>query len=110
LRDLVISVLHRLRQSRTLHTLTFRPISGVHFTSRNLTQIWQLGDRRLPPTLFKKSKGDKWLFQNQENSRSAYQFVPHLSVVTIPFGPRRIRRFWKVPLTLHWPVVLPGEP
>src|SRR5450432_3816540 len=32
LRDLVISVLHRLRQSRTLHTLTFGPISGVHFT------------------------------------------------------------------------------
>src|SRR5258708_32633219 len=29
--DLVISVLHRLRQSRTLHTLTFGPISGVHF-------------------------------------------------------------------------------
>src|SRR6266853_3829088 len=34
LRDLVISVLHRLRQSRTLHTLTFGPISGVHFTER----------------------------------------------------------------------------
>src|SRR5450759_3242095 len=34
LRDLVISVLHRLRQSRTLHTLTFGPISGVHFTDR----------------------------------------------------------------------------
>src|SRR5229473_7486830 len=34
LRDLVISVLHRLRQSRTLHTLTFGPISGVHFTKR----------------------------------------------------------------------------
>src|SRR6266446_215587 len=34
LRDLVISVLHRLRQSRTLHTLTFGPISGVHFTVR----------------------------------------------------------------------------
>src|SRR6202140_154505 len=32
LRDLVISVLHRLRQSRTLQTLTFGPISGVHFT------------------------------------------------------------------------------
>src|ERR1700675_3579051 len=31
LRGLVISVLHRLRQSRTLHTLTFGPISGVHF-------------------------------------------------------------------------------
>src|SRR6266849_4015333 len=36
LRDLVISVLHRLRQSRTLHTLTFGPISGVHFTPRAL--------------------------------------------------------------------------
>src|ERR1700724_3974309 len=37
LRDLIISVLNRLRQSRTLHTLTFGPISGVHFTcpSRN---------------------------------------------------------------------------
>src|ERR1019366_1053654 len=34
LRDLVISVLHRLRQSRTLHTLTFGPISGVHFRGR----------------------------------------------------------------------------
>src|SRR5216683_793211 len=34
LRDLVISVLRRLRQSRTLHTLTFGPISGVHFTAR----------------------------------------------------------------------------
>src|SRR5882672_3621987 len=33
LRDLVISVLHRLRQSRTLHTLTFGPISGVHFST-----------------------------------------------------------------------------
>src|SRR5258708_37971804 len=32
LRDLVISVLRRLRQSRTLHTLTFGPISGVHFS------------------------------------------------------------------------------
>src|ERR1700730_1392228 len=32
LRDLVISILHRLRQSRTLHTLTFGPISGVHFS------------------------------------------------------------------------------
>src|SRR5258708_26860758 len=35
LRDLVISVLHRLRQSRTLHTLTFGPISGVHFRERS---------------------------------------------------------------------------
>src|ERR1700682_3610374 len=35
LRDLVISVLHRLRQSRTLHTLTFGPISGVHFSRRS---------------------------------------------------------------------------
>src|ERR1700676_991628 len=35
LRDLVISVLHPLRQSRTLHTLTFGPISGVHFTYSN---------------------------------------------------------------------------
>src|SRR6202166_4043272 len=34
LRDLVISVLHPLRQSRTLHTLTFGPISGVHFNPR----------------------------------------------------------------------------
>src|SRR6266700_6953812 len=32
LRDLVISVLHLLRQSRTLHTLTSGPISGVHFS------------------------------------------------------------------------------
>src|SRR3984893_16620552 len=35
LRDLVISVLHPLRQSRTLHTLTFGPISGVHFSARS---------------------------------------------------------------------------
>jgi hypothetical protein len=39
LRDLVISVLHRLRQSRTLHTLTFGPISGVHFTFDNFCAI-----------------------------------------------------------------------
>src|ERR1700730_8691806 len=37
LRDLVISVLHPLRQSRTLHTLTFGPISGVHFTWRAIS-------------------------------------------------------------------------
>src|SRR5258708_9589933 len=36
LRDLVISVLHPLRQSRTLHTLTFGPISGVHFSHHRL--------------------------------------------------------------------------
>src|SRR5216684_787263 len=42
LRDLVISVLHRLRQSRTLHTLTFGPISGVLFTPRRLTRTWTL--------------------------------------------------------------------
>src|ERR1700738_51591 len=39
LRDLVISVLHRLRQSRTLHTLTFGPISGVHFIPKRSTRI-----------------------------------------------------------------------
>src|ERR1700730_14695695 len=39
LRDLVISVLHRLRQSRTLHTLTFGPISGVHFKSAIISHI-----------------------------------------------------------------------
>src|SRR5713226_6406586 len=38
LRDLVISVLHRLRQSRTLHTLTFGPISGVHFSRQLMHQ------------------------------------------------------------------------
>src|ERR1700724_3029739 len=38
LRDLVISVLHPLRQSRTLHTLTFGPISGVHFTQARLAK------------------------------------------------------------------------
>src|SRR5712664_1071289 len=38
LRDLVISVLHRLRQSRTLHTLTFGPISGVHFRQHRLVR------------------------------------------------------------------------
>src|ERR1700682_6458713 len=39
LRDLVISVLHPLRQSRTLHTLTFGPISGVHFRLRTATLV-----------------------------------------------------------------------
>src|SRR6266851_10098712 len=43
LRDLVISVLHRLRQSRTLHTLTFGPISGVHFSQ------WRALPKDLPP-------------------------------------------------------------
>jgi hypothetical protein len=42
LRDLVISVLHRLRQSRTLHTLTFGPISGVHFTIASLIEHLRL--------------------------------------------------------------------
>src|SRR5271163_1348012 len=41
LRDLVISVLHRLRQSRTLHTLTFGPISGGHFTHGCTSSISQ---------------------------------------------------------------------
>jgi hypothetical protein len=31
LRDFVIFSLHQLRQSRTLHTLTLGPKSGVHF-------------------------------------------------------------------------------
>src|SRR5712664_736299 len=39
LRDLVISVLRRLRQSRTLHTLTFGPISGVHFKLLGVQQL-----------------------------------------------------------------------
>src|SRR5258708_31701561 len=43
LRDLVISVLHPLRQSRTLHTLTFGPISGVHFTRRMVFELNQAG-------------------------------------------------------------------
>src|SRR5216684_7688666 len=33
LRDLVIAVLHGLRHSRTLHTLTSGPISGGHFNT-----------------------------------------------------------------------------
>src|SRR6266852_2718786 len=41
LRDLVISVLHRLRQSRTLHTLTFGPISGVHFKGQRKATVEQ---------------------------------------------------------------------
>src|SRR3979490_696139 len=41
LRDLVISVLHRLRQSRTLHTLTFGPISGVHFKTTVNEQVFK---------------------------------------------------------------------
>src|SRR6266446_9485844 len=36
LRDLVIAVLHGLRHSRTLHTLTFGPISGVHFSMQTI--------------------------------------------------------------------------
>src|SRR6266700_6313539 len=47
LRDLVISVLHRLRQSRTLHTLTFGPISGVHFNFALSFELWRRV-RRLP--------------------------------------------------------------
>src|ERR1700681_3001310 len=47
LRDLVISVLHRLRQSRTLHTLTFGPISGVHFTDRLRQHAADLAKRNL---------------------------------------------------------------
>src|SRR3982074_2745 len=50
LRDLVISVLHRLRQSRTLHTLTFGPISGVHFTAHGA----------LNPTVCKFECKSKW--------------------------------------------------
>src|SRR5258707_13130422 len=45
LRDLVISVLHRLRQSRTLHTLTFGPISGVHFTHCGPKRLLKLSNR-----------------------------------------------------------------
>src|SRR6266851_6379735 len=45
LRDLVISVLHRLRQSRTLHTLTFGPISGVHFKEHLLKELEERIDR-----------------------------------------------------------------
>jgi uncharacterized protein involved in response to NO len=48
LRDLVISVLHRLRQSRTLHTLTFGPISGVHFSA---AIIPSMGSSGLTPTI-----------------------------------------------------------
>src|SRR5450755_4462956 len=46
LRDLVISVLHRLRQSRTLHTLTFGPISGVHFKHPVSTVTSHVGRRQ----------------------------------------------------------------
>ena len=35
LRDFVICSLHRLKQSRTLHTLTAGPKSGVLFTLRH---------------------------------------------------------------------------
>src|SRR6266700_7912789 len=45
LRDLVIAVLHRLRHSRTLHTLTFGPISGVHFKRRSASRARRRGDR-----------------------------------------------------------------
>src|SRR3979490_197603 len=51
LRDLVISVLHRLRQSRTLHTLTFGPISGVHFIHPDWT--------RRGPTFFYETAGSR---------------------------------------------------
>src|SRR6266849_417146 len=47
LRDLVISVLRRLRQSRTLHTLTFGPISGVHFSLRCANPDSTFADRGL---------------------------------------------------------------
>src|ERR1700736_1535204 len=49
LRDLVISVLHLLRQSRTLHTLTFGPISGVHFRLQWFGPVRdEVSPRRLP--------------------------------------------------------------
>src|ERR1700737_3258437 len=59
LRDLVISVLHPLRQSRTLHTLTFGPISGVHFIPP-ITDI--LGGR-----LARLSSGGKECFHSISN-------------------------------------------
>src|SRR6266851_3559057 len=55
LRDFVISVLHPLRQSRTLHTLTFGPISGVHFRCR--AQARQTS--RLPPRERRQHPGGK---------------------------------------------------
>src|SRR5467141_2614263 len=47
LRDLVISVLRRLRQSRTLHTLTFGPISGVHFRTLAISHARPLEANRV---------------------------------------------------------------
>jgi hypothetical protein len=49
LRDLVIYMLHRLRQSRTLHTLTSGPISGVHFSLSSVHPLIcsaRIGDAR----------------------------------------------------------------
>src|SRR6266851_828193 len=60
LRDLVISVLHRLRQSRTLHTLTFGPIFGVHF-SLFIDQLLRLAIDRQISAILRSCEGIKML-------------------------------------------------
>src|SRR6266853_6169463 len=65
LRDLVISVLHRLRQSRTLHTLTFGPISGVHF--KLLEKIVDMCTRYRGTLLIEDSPISKGLIQALKN-------------------------------------------
>src|SRR6266481_4342767 len=71
LRDLVISVLHRLRQSRTLHTLTFGPISGVHF-SLHFNPDWNR-----PLTFLRRFEHGTapFLRDHPHRSRSAPQFT-----------------------------------
>src|SRR5260221_3934850 len=92
LRDLVISVLHPLRQSRTLHTLTFGPISGVHFRPRR-----KLSGRSTNATLRSQifvvnplgrgRRGPEPVPQNC--SRSGRRDQPQMELVLVPFRSER---------------------
>src|SRR5450432_281942 len=73
-RDLVISVLHRLRQSRTLHTLTFGPISGVHFRLRGPASRILMGTRLRGHQYAKES--DAKLVDQQPVARTSMQKPP----------------------------------
>src|ERR1700680_3237682 len=85
LRDLVISVLHRLRQSRTLHTLTFGPISGVHF------QLHLANRRQLRPLLFQPAIAQA---PHKEHSSRIFAYRARLSPQhTVRFQSRRDAKF-----------------
>src|SRR6266849_4338299 len=83
LRDFVISVLHRLRQSRTLHTLTFGPIFGVHFRSHS------------SPSIARGSHARGWPRARQDRDRGECPRLPEL-VEPWPAALRR-RRLLTVP-------------